>query len=121
MRILNLTQHAPTQAQIEAGVFDAPAEIRAKIVAELNFADAPHKGEIYSRADEIARLAALVGCDAAMLGGAPYLMGALECALENAGITPLYSFTERRVHEVHNADGSVSKQTVFAHVGWVEV
>ena len=121
MRILNLTQHVPTSTQIEAGVFDAPAEIRAKIVSELNFAEIPHKGEIYSRADEIARLAVLTGCEGAMIGGAPYLMGALECALEAAGINPLYSFTERRVTEVNNPDGTVSKQTTFAHVGWVSV
>ena len=121
MRILNLTQHAPTPAQISAGVFDAPAELRGKILAELNFAEIPHAGEIYSRADEIARIAGEVGCEAAMIGGAPYLMGALECALENVGVKPLYSFTERVVHEVHNADGTVSKQTTIAHVGWVEV
>ena len=48
-------------------------------------------------------------------------MGALECALEKCGIKPLYSFTERRVTEVNNPDGTVSKQTTFAHVGWVEV
>ena len=121
MRILNLTQHTPTSTQIEAGVFDAPAELRAKIVCELNFADVPHKGEIYSRADQIARLAALTGCEAAMIGGAPYLLGALECALEEVGITPLYSFSERKVVEVNNPDGTVSKSTTFAHVGWVEV
>lgn len=121
MRILNLTQHAPTSAQLAAGVFDAPAEVRAKILAELNFREIPHRGEIYSRADELARLASLVGCTHAMIGGAGYLMGALECALEEVGVQPLYSFTQREVVEVHNPDGSVSKQAVFAHVGWVEV
>lgn len=121
MRILNLTQHAPTQAQIEAGVFDAPEELRGKIIAELNFAEIPHKGEIHSRADEIARLAVLTGCEGAMIGGAPYLMAPLERSLANVGIASLYSFSERQVVEVSNPDGTVSKTTTFAHVGWVEV
>ena len=121
MRILNLTQHAPTPAQIEAGVFDAPAEIREKIVSELNFTDIPHKGEIYSRADEITRLAVLTTATHAMIGGAPYLMAPLERALKEVGIKVVYSFTQRKVVEVHNGDGTVSKSTTFAHVGWVEV
>jgi len=56
-----------------------------------------------------------------MIGGAPFLMSALEDALVIAGITPLYAFSVRESVEAEQADGSVRKVAVFRHLGFVEV
>ena len=56
-----------------------------------------------------------------MIGGAPYLMSALENALMAVGIKPLYSFSERVSMEETIADGTVRKTNVFRHVGFVEL
>ena len=56
-----------------------------------------------------------------MIGGAPYLMSALETALTARGIEPVYSFTERNVVTKDNPDGTTSKVTVFEHKGFVAV
>jgi len=116
MKIVNLTQHAPTTEQIEAGVFDGD---RTLLLPWLNFTSAPTRAELQDRAAQIADFAASTGADAAMLGGAPYLMGPLGRALERHGIQPLFSFTERQSAETIMPDGSVSKTSVFRHVGFV--
>jgi len=118
MSIINLTQHNATSNQIEAGVFE-PAD-KADVINTLTFEGIPSKEDIGRAASHLAYTAKLSGAEAAMIGGAPYLMGALEKHLKDLGITALYSFTERRSVEVVNADGSVTKTAVFAHVGWVQ-
>lgn len=65
-------------------------------------------------------MAASAFADAAMIGGAPYLMGPLEAALKDRGIAPLYAFSERRSIEVKNEAGEVTKTAVFVHLGFVE-
>lgn len=56
-----------------------------------------------------------------MIGGAPYLMGTLEKALKDKGITPLYSFSERVSIEVVREDETTQKTSVFQHKGFIEV
>ena len=56
-----------------------------------------------------------------MIGGAPFLMGALESELKNRGIQPMYAFSVRDSVEKQNPDGSVTKQNVFKHAGFIEV
>jgi hypothetical protein len=56
-----------------------------------------------------------------MLGGAPYLMGALEKAVRECGFTPVYAFSQRESEEITQPDGSVRKVQVFRHCGFVEV
>ena len=118
MQIFNLTQHAATPDQVQAGVVE-PADKQA-VSKLLTFDTAPDKGELERRAGALAAMAAAAGYPAAMLGGAPYLMGPLETALRGAGIRALYSFSERRSSEQSQPDGSVRKVNVFVHVGWVE-
>lgn len=117
-RIINLTQHAASAEQIEAGVVE-PADKRA-VSALLTFDSCPNRDEIARRAGELAAMAASGGFPAAMIGGAPYLMGPLESALRGAGVTPLYSFSTRESVEQTQPDGSVRKVAVFRHTGWVE-
>jgi hypothetical protein len=114
MAIVNLTQHAPTPEQVEAGVgpvIDAALPL-------LNFQRIPRADELQGRAEALATLAE--GEEAAMIGGAPYLMGPLEVALKAVGVKPLYAFTMRQSVEEAQPDGTVKKTQVFKHTGFVE-
>jgi len=118
--ILNLTQHTATPEQKAQGVVEPSPENKQHIQALLTFSALPTQREIMSRATVLAEIADGYGCDAAMIGGAPYLMSALEHELRALGIQPLYSFTLRESVEEHQPDGSVRKVAVFRHVGFVE-
>ena len=121
--ILNLTQHNATADQIAVGVIEQP---HPAVKPLLNFNTLPTLAEIKLRASQIAAIAAdeiaLENAERkAMIAGAPFFMSSLEEALKNVGITPVYAFSVRESVEVHNEDGSVSKQNVFKHLGFVEV
>jgi len=75
--------------------------------------------DIDGRAFYIARVAYKLGYKKAMIGGPPYLMSALEKALCQYGIEPLYAFSIRESKEVRKEDGSVEKIAVFRHKGFV--
>ena len=119
MKILNLTQHAATPEQVADGVFE-PRD-KALIQGLLTFVGCPLKEQILDRAAGLAEVAKAAGAEAAMIGGAPYLMGALENELKARGVNPLYAFSERVSVETVQPDGSTKKETIFAHRGWVEV
>ena len=57
----------------------------------FNFVGMPTNGDIHDRAFDIARLADQSGAEAAMIGGAPYLMPHLQKALQARGIAVLYA------------------------------
>jgi len=120
MKILNLTQHVATPDQVTAGVVEPSTELKSKISRLLTFDEQPTGPEIAHRAHLLTNIVRFSGCDSAMIGGAPYLMGALERQLWAREITPLYAFSVRRSVEEHQADGSVKKSQVFAHVGFIE-
>jgi len=115
--ILNLTQHPATTEQQDAGVVEPPD--KGAVQALLTFADAPTAAEILARAQALAQIAADGGHEAAMIGGAGYLMGRLEAVLEARGIRPCHSFSRRQTVEEALPDGSVKKTAVFKHVGFV--
>jgi len=120
--ILNLTQHAATAEQIAAGVGDLNphhGEIQ-QLKNLLTFDSLPSAETVYERAYAIAALAQSYFVDVAMIGGAPYLMGALERALNKVGIKPVYAFSER-VSVEKIVSGVVVKTNEFKHVGFVEV
>ena len=116
-RILNLTQHAPTAEQVAAGVFQ-PKYVELMLPL-LNFKTTPSREEVEDRAERIAQFASDTMADAAMIGGAPYLMGPLTRALKSHGVDVCFSFTERVSVESTLPDGSVTKTSVFKHVGFV--
>lgn len=123
--MLNLTQHAATPEQIEAGVRDLAAEQRAELSALLTFAERPTRAEVIARAAEIAAFATqhVWEGEPVMIGGAPFLMGALEAALwrdaDEGCIAPYYAFSVRETEEQNQPDGSVRKVAVFRHAGFV--
>lgn len=121
MRIVNLTQHAATAAQVKGGVFALPAEKDQELKKLLTFAALPLRSEVAAHAAAIAALAAEAGVEAAMIGGAPYLMAPLEEALLAREIAPLYAYSERRsVEKTDPTTGEVTKTAVFVHLGFVE-
>lgn len=115
--ILNLTQHPATPEQVSEGVFE-PTD-KAEVQALLTFDEIPHHRTIHDRAMALTEIALKHNVCEVMIGGAPYLMSALEIVLENAGIKPLYSFSQRVSQEVVQDDGSIVKTNVFKHIGFV--
>lgn len=126
--IINLTQHTATPEQIAEGVVDLRGDGLFALRDALTFDSLPTAEEIHRRAEYIADLAVHNGLgeeddpfpDAAMIGGAPYLMGPLAAELRRHGIRPLFAFSVRETEEQPQPDGSVRKVAVFRHVGFVE-
>jgi len=119
--IVNLTQHPATAEQAAAGVVDLGGALAAEVHSLLTFNNPPSRWEVYQRADRLAEIAKYVGASAAMIGGAGWLMSALETALIAEKIAPCYAFSQRVVTEEPQADGSVRKTSTFRHIGWVYV
>ena len=117
-RIINLTQHPASAEQKEAGVIDLPKD--SVLFDALTFNELPTKEVIETRAKLIAGIALTNDATHAMIGGAPYLMGALETALKSRGVQPLYAFSER-VSIEKEVNGEVVKTSVFKHLGFVEI
>lgn len=120
MKILNLTQHNATKDQLEAGVVEMTPEDKTTLVALLNFATIPTTFDIIDRADKITALAKKYDASKVMIGGAPFFMSMLEKTLVMNNITPMYAFSERKSIEIEK-DGEVTKTSVFAHVGFVNL
>lgn len=117
MHIINLTQHQPTPEQVQAGVSPVVDEVKAL----LNFSELPSFADLYERANKIAQIAKESGTTHAMIGGAPFFMRYLEDALLAVNILPVYAFSKRVSIEAINEDNSISKTSVFKHIGFVEV
>ena len=127
--IVNLTQHPASPEQIAAGVVDLPAGHRALLVQSLTVDALPSRSEIEARCADIAELACHNGLaddagddphpEQAMIGGAPWMMRALENALLAVGIQPVYAFSVRESFEAVQPDGSVRKVNVFRHAGFI--
>lgn len=119
--IINLTQHPATAEQQAAGVVDFIPEIKSQVCELLTFDTLPTSSEIHARAKKLAGIAAAWGFKAAMIGGAPFLMSALEAELNRSDVTPLYAFSVRDSVEQQQPDGTVRKLNIFRHLGFVSV
>jgi hypothetical protein len=133
MTVLNLTQHASSSEQIEAGVIDLDKEHKEELVKLLTFEELPSANELAEAQVAIARLASNFLQEkglteptpdqedrfAVMLGGAPFLMEGLAKALRCTGLRPVYAFSRRESTEAVQEDGSVRKVAVFRHLGFV--
>lgn len=118
-KIINLTQHVGTAEQSADGVFEPNDKVTVQQL--LTFDNLPSREEIRARAEALANIAEEEGASSAMVGGAPYLMGALENALKRRSIQPLYAFSVRESIEEHLPTGEVIKKNIFKHLGFVEV
>ena len=120
MKILNLTQHKSTTDQQKDHVYDLKGARLEQLKDLLTFDEIPTEYVLWDRADKIAALAEQEGAKSAMIGGAPYFMPWLERALLRRGINIKYAFSKRESQDVHLEDGTVRKQQVFRHIGFVE-
>lgn len=118
-RKFNLTQHTPTPEQLMDGVFTSVTDER-KVRELLTFDGIPSVDDINRRASELADIAKSHDVSCAMIGGAPFLMGALEIALRARGIRPVYAFSRREAVESMGEDGVVNK-TMWNHHGHLGV
>lgn len=121
MTILNLTQHSATLEQLGDGVVDLPEPAKKLLVENLTFTFLPTKGDIEVAAKVIASIAANFKAPAALIGGAPYLMGPLEVELKKLGIEPCYAFSERVSEEKTLPSGEVVKTSAFRYKGLIWV
>lgn len=130
MLILNLTQHPATPEQVQAGVVDLEGEQLQFLKDLLTFEEIPDSQEIQRRADILAEFGSFyepenngnpIPVGRVMIGGAPFFMGALEKALRERGVTPMYAFSKRESIEKTMPDGTVRKTNVFKHVGFVSI
>lgn len=131
-KIINLTQHAGSEEQKQAGLIDLPDEAKKELSELLTFSSLPSQEEIINRAIQITELALkekvfIFGGGenngeniSVMIGGALYLMAPLERKLKEYGFTPIYAFSQRESIEKTLPDGSVQKTAVFKHCGFVE-
>lgn len=122
-RILNLTQHRATPEQVAQGVVDPDEADARHVQLLLTFDELPSTSVIEHRAEQLAQLARELcrayRCGAVMIGGAPYLMSELECALKRHGVRFCYAFSKRVAEEQPQPDGTVRKVQVFRHEGFV--
>lgn len=123
MRILNLTQHQATPEQVAQGVVDLDDVDRFNVSLLLTFDELPTRNRIEQAAQQLAefadRLCRAYRADAVMIGGAPYLMPELECALRRHGVRFCYAFSKRVAEDQLQPDGSVRKVQVFRHAGFI--
>jgi hypothetical protein len=119
MSIFNLTQHAATTEQLEVGVTEPTPEVKKEIQMLLTFEYIPSEYEMAHRAAQLAKIADLSTESDVMIGGAPFFMSALERALKNLGMRPLYAFSIRECVDKIQPNGEKIKTSVFRHVGFV--
>ena len=128
--IINLTKHAATRQQRDAGVVDLSEEDKQIVSDLLTFEHVPSKSAMYHRAGVLAAIAKKYAHRFAssghgglvvrvMIGGAPYFMSILEAAIYAQLQVPVYAFGNRVVKERTLEDGTVEKVTEFVHEGFV--
>ncbi len=121
MKILNLTQHAPSNDQLTAGVVNLTDSKWSEVKKLMTFDTLPSTQQLQDSAFKIAQIASETDCKKAMIGGAPFFMSALQNNLIAVGIKPVFAFSMRESVDVPQDDGSVRKMAVFKHLGFVEV
>ena len=127
--IVNLTQHAATEEQRAAGVCDLPEEFRKELLRLITFEEIHTPSEMRERANSVLALFEGAGEKltreedegiAAMIGGAPFFSSALEEAFLRGGVRVLYAFSKRESIERVLPDGTVRKESIFRHAGFVD-
>jgi hypothetical protein len=117
VKIVNLTQHVGTPEQ---GVIEPVNKKEVQDLLTFDTLESTAGAEIVRRAIKLAEIAQNAEADAAMLGGAPFLMSTLErILLYEKGIQPLYSFSLRQSVD-KEIDGKIQKISFFKHIGWTK-
>lgn len=117
MRILNLTQHNATAAQLQDGIENIPSKHQEQLEKLLTFPAGYDLTDLVTSAKALANLTKKLGYEAVMVGGMPSFMPILQAELVKADISVGYARTERVSIDQVQPDGSVRKVSVFKHVG----
>lgn len=130
VRVINLTQHPFTQDQLtefkSAGVKDENIiDTNDEIKALITFSGDIDAEVIRDRANKVRDYVKkfrdydnkVIGY--ALTGGAPFFQTAVNTACSLNGFLPIASYSERVSIEAVQADGSVVKQNVFKHKGFI--
>lgn len=122
--VWNLTQHIATPDQREQGVVDLSHQHRLIIIPLLTFENIPTSMDMQKRAIGLVSVLEQAGAmpnDRVMIGGATFFMEMLRYFLKEAGFRPVFAFSKRESIEKVLEDGTISKMTIFKHLGFVEI
>lgn len=89
MRIINLTDMSTQKVE---GYFDS--KDKAQVISLLSFDAIPTHRDIFARAQALAHIAIIENAEAAHIEGPAFMLYALEQALLQRAIQPLYMFKE---------------------------
>lgn len=126
-RIINLTQHPFSQDQLNefalAGITaDNIIDTNDTLKAIITFTGEIDVAIIQEKANQLSEyIAQYVGDKSclAMVGGAPFFQMAVNVACLNHNVLPLAAYSERVSVESVQADGSIAKQNIFKHKGFI--
>lgn len=121
--MLNITQHVATPVQVSQGVVEPSPEFKTELQKLITFdRSVIEQPEIIGvRSQAVVQLikAHYPDTQRVMVGGALYMMPSLVNELKEAGIEPLFAYSDRVSVDVQNPDGTVSKTVKFEHLGFV--
>ncbi len=117
--IINLTRLNAFPEQTEAGVIEP--DDKKDIIDAITFMKMPTKEAIRNTAELLSDVALRSGCSKALINGTPYLMRSLENSLIARNITPVYSFTDRKLGEYKDDNGLIKKMYSVKHLGFIEM
>lgn len=129
-RIINLTQHPFRQDQLNefalAGITaDNIIDTNDTLKAIITFTGDIDVAVIQEKANQLSQYIAQYTGDnpyfamVAMVGGAPFFQMAVNVACLNNNVLPLAAYSERVSVESVQADGSITKQNIFKHKGFI--
>ncbi|MFW9600914.1 MAG: hypothetical protein ACMV1B_01165 [Prevotella sp.] len=114
-RILNLTQHSLTTAQVEQGGFEPSNEDKALIAKLLTVEKLISPQQLLEKALSLLEVASKYEFDYILVGGMHPLINILAFTSLYADVETCQAFSKRTVVEEKNMDGTVVKKTVFIH------
>lgn len=121
--MLNITQHVATPVQVSQGVVEPSLEFKTELQKLITFdRSVIEQPEIIGvRSQAVVQLIKThyPNTQRVMVGGALFMMPSLVNELKEAGIEPLFAYSDRVSVDVQNPDGTVSKTVKFEHLGFV--
>ena len=126
IRVINLTQHpfsAEQRAEFTAAgitdVIDTTLAVKEIITFSGDISLEVIKAHSKDLKDHLRSFKKEHALMYAMVGGAPFFQHAVNKACADLGIVPMAAYSERQSVESVQIDGSVVKQNVFKHKGFI--
>ena len=116
--IFNLTKHQSTWREQKMGVIEPTWKVKKEIIHLLSFPVLPDQLLLDERANELAGIAKLSGCDKAMIGGPAFFMSILEMALCYHGIEPVFVWRAKNDYNAWQFGGFV--ESTLVEKGWLD-